>query len=604
MRLNHSTIGIAAVIILSASLLIGLIYNDYKNGCKIIERAYNVSLEESGQLLVNEISKSYLHREHFDRGTLQTMLQHQLRRLSAPPLQVEQIGLIDYPAKTMIAKVTVPAFTSDRSLDNPISLAPRLKNGHIMSTSFPNMDQHTFEVELAFPVIQNHVLVGVVYFIASEMTIEQTLKSMFYHQLLIGLLIALLALLVTQFIYRFIHTVNTEPTELVGWINRLVEDPFVTPPSTLHLLNPLTQTILKMRKKLYQQEDLIHQVIKHAPLAIISISHTGAIEIINDTFLAITGFSEGDVLGKPILKIVSRLEISRQSIQDVIQKIHSGANIRSLEISFIHTITREPKVVECSIVANALTTQNTTGIIVFAEDLTTRKQWEAFTAKIDRLNLIAELAASTAHEIRNPLTTVRGFLQLQRRRNQDLNGKDHYHIMIEEIDRVDDLISEYLTLARNSVQSGREPVEIRSVIEDLLPLITAEANMKGVIMLVPDLPSGFCLANKSELKQVFLNLGKNALDAMPNGGTLSIFGKIEQNFYILIISDTGIGISQAHLQKIFDPFFTTKSTGSGLGLAISKKIIEAHHGLIQVESEINRGTRFSIELPLYRSDDL
>ena len=126
---------------------------------------------------------------------------------------------------------------------------------------------------------------------------------------------------------------------------------------------------------------------------------------------------------------------------------------------------------------------------------------------------------------------MRGFLQLQRKREINDRHRSHYHIMIDEIDRVDQLISEYLMLARNSSLHKKENVSISTLFTQLLPLITAEANLNGVEVIVNNLPDGICLGNLNELKQVFLNICKNALDAMANGGYLSIEGVNIDNTY-------------------------------------------------------------------------
>ncbi len=598
-KLTYINLGITSVVILASSLLISLIYSDYSYNQKLVETSYRTSLTEIGDTLVYRLEQLPLQHPQLitHKASLQLLLQHYTDGLTGYPLHLLQIGIVNYPSGLTSELTTSPSLHNKLHI-KPLWFSSQLQNGHILSDVFYMPQKNIPMLEIAFPIIQNRKLMGALYVVGSEISIAQSLQSLFDHQLIIGSLIAILTFTTACFIARFLRKVKRESVQLANWVDTLVNDPSAEPPSTLQLLDPLTQTILQMRKRLHQQDAMIQQIVKNAPLVIIHISRSHIIELINDTFSTVTGLSETTVIGESILSIAKCLEISPAIIDKIAFQLEPGAAIRGLELPFIHAVTREQKVIECSIVANSSSIQTATGVIVFAEDITTRKHWEVFTAKIDRLNLVAELAASTAHEIRNPLTTVRGFLQLQKRRNKNSTGKDHYHIMIEEIDRVDDLISEYLTLARNSTTTGSELVDLKIIIEDLLPLITAEANMKSVIMRIPELPSGVCLASKSQLKQVFLNLGKNALDAMPNGGILTIYGQLNNNLYTLVVADTGSGIAPIHLERVFDPFFTTKSTGSGLGLAISKKIIEAHHGEIQVKSEVNNGTTFYIGLPL------
>ncbi|MCY0894020.1 MAG: ATP-binding protein [Acidibacillus sp.] len=601
MKVNYANVGMAAVIIISGSLLASLIYSDYSNTRTMLEQYYNTTILESGHFIVDSIKPFQLLENQNQTGIspVHSLLQHQLQILSGTPLHVLQIKVATYPGNKLIDQVTGNNFTSTHIQPPPNNMSSQLQsNGHMIILHDNNSPHSTFS-ELTLPIVQDHKQTATLYIIACQNFLEESLQSFFYHQLFFASLIALLLIGSARFFSRLLRKVKREPEIVSNWVNLLVNDPLAPPPTTLQLLDPLTKAIFHMRERLYQQEAMIDQVIKNAPMIIISVSQSYTIQLVNPTFLTLTGLREDEVLGISAEHIARRLQVPQELLHSISSQLLTGAAIRSLEIPFIHAITQEKKVIQCSIAADTWTDVGTTGIILFGEDVSTRKQWEAFTAKIDRLNLVAELAASTAHEIRNPLTTVRGFLQLQRRRNQLSSGKDHYMIMIEEIDRVDGLISEYLSLARNSVQADRQIIDIKDVVEDLIPLITAEANMKGVIICLPELPSGPCQANKSELKQVFLNLSKNALDAMPKGGTLTVYGQTNNNLYTLVIADTGGGIAPLHLERIFEPFFTTKSTGSGLGLAISKKIIEAHQGEIEVESHIDQGTSFYISLPLH-----
>ncbi len=342
-------------------------------------------------------------------------------------------------------------------------------------------------------------------------------------------------------------------------------------------------------------DNWVQALIANAPLAIAHIDSYFAILAINYTFVDMTGLTEKEALGRKLCELVQELAASIDHGSTIAKELSTNIPIRNREMTFIHRATGSDRIVLVSIIP---TTAKQTGYAVFMEDITTRKQWEAYSARNDRLNLVAEFAASTAHEIRNPLTTVRGFLQLQKRRLQQPPGKDHFQIMIDEIDRVDSLITEYLTLARNSVTAQRSPTRMDELLSNMLPLITAEANLKGVFVAMSILPQGICHVCAQEIKQVFLNLTKNALDAMDKGGILSINARRDATTYTLSVSDTGTGITKSNLERIFDPFFTTKSSGSGLGLAVSIKIVEAHHGKITVESEPNEGTTFHVTFPL------
>jgi two-component system, sporulation sensor kinase E len=238
------------------------------------------------------------------------------------------------------------------------------------------------------------------------------------------------------------------------------------------------------------------------------------------------------------------------------------------------------------------------GYVALVHDCTALQLFEQRREHLDRLNLIAEFAASTTHEIRNPLTTVRGFLQLQLKRGGTAVEGRHVQIMIEEIDRVDQLITEYLTLARHNSVETRRPLPIDAVLREFLPLVVAEGNMRGIEVRLQRLDSGYVRATKQELKQVCLNIIKNALDATPVGGTVTITGVAEPQGYVISFADTGKGIDEALASHIFEPFFTTKAHGSGLGLAVCAQIVQTLGGDIAIASEAGCGATFHVGLPV------
>ena len=344
-------------------------------------------------------------------------------------------------------------------------------------------------------------------------------------------------------------------------------------------------------------EKLISDIINKSSTAVVHFNSKGIVQFFNDPATAITGLEVDDISYWSFLDFANALGISKLHIKSILDSFALNGFLYNKAIEYSHFSTNDPRVALISGVEFS-NGSNLSGYVIFVEDITEYGIIHKKIAYSDRLNLIAEFAASTAHEIRNPLTTVRGFLQLQKKREANDRHRSHYHIMIDEIDRVDQLISEYLMLARNSSFHKKETVSISALFTQLLPLITAEANLNGVEVIVNNLPDGICLGNLNELKQVFLNICKNALDAMTNGGCLSIEGANIDNTYSIIIKDNGVGINNEVLDHIFEPFFTTKEKGSGLGLSVSKRIIESHQGFIRVHSLIGKGTSFHITIPL------
>ncbi|GAB6157632.1 hypothetical protein JCM39194_08320 [Desulfotomaculum varum] len=225
-------------------------------------------------------------------------------------------------------------------------------------------------------------------------------------------------------------------------------------------------------------------------------------------------------------------------------------------------------------------------------DITEKKQLEQEMARLDRLNLIGEMAASLGHEVRNPLTTVRGLLQLLQGKPETGPFKDYFDLMIEELDRANSIITEFLSLARNKVCRQSEK-NLNEIILALLPLLQAEAvkDNKDIRLQLSELPN--LLVDEKEIRQLILNLVKNGLEAMPPNSILTISTFIKDAQVVMAVQDQGKGIASGILEKLGTPFFTTKDHGTGLGLAICYSIAERHQAKITVETS-DAGTTFFV----------
>ncbi|HJV46031.1 MAG TPA: ATP-binding protein [Bacillota bacterium] len=229
-------------------------------------------------------------------------------------------------------------------------------------------------------------------------------------------------------------------------------------------------------------------------------------------------------------------------------------------------------------------------------DITDSKIKEETIREAEKLSMVGELAAGIAHEIRNPLTSLRGFVQMYK--NEDIHGKNQLRndVMLGEIDRINEIVSELLVLSKPENKTYR----LGNIIEKLNHVVTlfeGQANLYNIRIKIEfnsDLPLIYC---HGSLQQAFINILKNAIEAMPHGGEVLIkIIKIDTGIQISF-TDQGYGISQNQLEKIFQPFFTTKETGTGLGLMVSKRIIQNHNGKMRIESKIGNGTTVEIVLP-------
>ena len=225
-------------------------------------------------------------------------------------------------------------------------------------------------------------------------------------------------------------------------------------------------------------------------------------------------------------------------------------------------------------------------------DITVRNKLEQMTLMFDRMNLVGIMAATVAHEIRNPLTTVRGYLQVMGRKEKYQTDKEKFNLMIEEIDRANTIIGEYLSLSQTKAVHLKIH-SLNSIIETLFPLIQANATPSKIcthldLTNIPEL-----LLDENEIRQLLLNLVHNSIEAMPSGGKLIIRTFSEITNVVLSISDQGSGIPSHILDNLGTPFITTKDTGTGLGVSICYQIAHRHNANIKINTSAE-GTTFFV----------
>ncbi|MEJ8547816.1 sensor histidine kinase [Brevibacillus borstelensis] len=240
------------------------------------------------------------------------------------------------------------------------------------------------------------------------------------------------------------------------------------------------------------------------------------------------------------------------------------------------------------------------GWMVAFSDITEQEQVQDYLHQSEKLAMVGQLAAGAAHEIRNPLTVIYGFIQLLQQRLPEEEKDRHYlPLILQEIERVNHIVTELLMLSKPSEPNYRE-VLLTEVLHSILPLMKGEAALHG-IEIVDLLEKDTRLeADVEQLKQILLNLMKNSIEAMKHGGSLRIASKVIDSTVQIRVSDTGSGIPPEHLVRIFDPFFSLKEDGTGLGLPISRRMVENHGGNMQIFSELGKGTEIVITLPLCR----
>ncbi|MHC0037834.1 ATP-binding protein [Pseudoneobacillus sp. C159] len=319
----------------------------------------------------------------------------------------------------------------------------------------------------------------------------------------------------------------------------------------------------------------------------------GKIVFINQEGLKLIRARKKDkIIGRRILDFVP-VEYHK-TIFSRINEIYLLKEMRTPNEIKIRTLTGE--VIDVETTGNAINYHGIPSILSMVRDITVQKSQTAeLIQKSDKLSLVGQLAAGIAHEIRNPLTSLRGFIQLLQYKSDE--NKDYCEIMLSELDRINLIVGEFLILAKpHMIQFTNR--DINQIIRHVLTLIGTQAVMKNIHLidkLADGLPVISCEEN--QLKQVIINMIKNGIEAMPTGGTITVeTGMFSSDQIYIRITDEGNGIPKEILNRLGEPFYTTKEAGTGLGLMVCYKIIDNHQGILRVESEVGRGTTFEIIL--------
>jgi two-component system sensor histidine kinase HydH len=331
-------------------------------------------------------------------------------------------------------------------------------------------------------------------------------------------------------------------------------------------------------------------LVENMPIGLIAVDSKRKIAMSNNTAGSILSISPPDISGKgaeailpeALLKLISDLEEKKGVVETEIDCVLKDGKTVPLEVSAAELKDEM---------------ENFLGNIILFKDLSEVRSLRREVARSQRLASLGSLAAGVAHEIRNPLSSIKGFAVYFRERQEKEEEKQIAGIMIQEVDRLNRVVSQLVELSR-PVSVSKKPVSLRTVIENTLILMERDASEKKIeikkIFLREELQIP---VDEDRISQVLLNLYLNAIDSMENGGVLSVELSGGNEGATIKVSDTGKGIDEKDLPHVFDPYYTTKRTGTGLGLAIVHNIVEAHNGKITVESSPGKGSVFSVFLP-------
>lgn len=219
--------------------------------------------------------------------------------------------------------------------------------------------------------------------------------------------------------------------------------------------------------------------------------------------------------------------------------------------------------------------------------------------ELEKLKIVSEIAASISHEVRNPLTVTKGFLQLMKDEEIPKEKRKLYiNLSLEELTRAEGIITDYLMFARPSVQMNA-PIELSKEVDYVIKIVSPYALFHNVTITFHSCNGLYIMGENQKLHQCLVNLAKNSIEAMPNGGSLHFSIKKAKENAIIFIEDTGIGMNKEQLRSFGTPYRTTKEEGTGLGTVVAFSIIKEMKGTIEVKSEVGKGTMVTISIPAY-----
>ncbi len=352
-----------------------------------------------------------------------------------------------------------------------------------------------------------------------------------------------------------------------------------------YLSSRLEKTVQKLEEKDLDLRDLEffnREVIEGMPSGLLTTDMSGKVLLFNPAAERIFGVKRDFIIGQRIDSVLSFFPFP----------FIEGRREEMI------TIDGAQKKIGLTISPMTGAAENTKGFIVVFQDLTQIKRLELEIKQKEKWAAIGELSSNIAHEIRNPLASLKGSIEMLKEDSVPKNYKEKLmEIALNEMDRLNSVITDFLTYSRPSPPELRK-FDLHRLLEEISELLKNVAKERNPVVIRKNYFDTIELyADPQKMRQVFWNLGINAIEAMPDGGELIISAKDRDGFMEISFQDFGTGIDEKNIEKIFYPFFTTKEQGTGLGLAIAYRIIEEHNGRMNVKSGPGIGTTFEIILP-------
>lgn len=349
----------------------------------------------------------------------------------------------------------------------------------------------------------------------------------------------------------------------------------------------------KAEDELRETKELLESFIQNTMDAIVVMSLDGVVLQMNEAMEHQFGWSREEMVGS-FNKAFP--DISRDQLFRALDQVSRGEKVAYMDFTCRN---KRGQSMEVYLTLTPLRGRNgqiaaCAGIV---RDVTAYRETERKLLRSEKLSAAGQLAAGLAHEIRNPLTSLKGFVQLLQSKNPDV--PHYYEIMLNELDRINFIVSEFLTLAKPEMVHYQLN-DVTLILKSVVTLLESQALLRGIIINVKCNAKRIqpVICSEMHVKQVFVNVIKNSLEASADYGTIEVEVTMREQHVVIRCTDYGVGIPPEKIPKLGEPFFTTKEKGTGLGLMMCQQIMEAHQGSMKIESQLGKGTRVELCLPV------
>lgn len=436
-------------------------------------------------------------------------------------------------------------------------------------------------LHLAYPIYRNGKIIGHSWASIKLEDVYKEASNVRTKIIITGLIVLFAVILATQLVF------NRFRKDLKGFANAITHDSSHLPEGTISELKPLLDLIKKRNEELKDYNEVLkrerqrlYKLLDSLPAFVYLQAADYSIRFHNHYFIELFGAAAE----KPCYQVLHGVHQPCETCPTF--QVFRTSEPEKWEVALINGRTYQ--------IYNFPFTDidGTDLVLVLGLDINELRMIQREIGRLDRLNLIGEMAGSIAHEVRNPMATVRGFLQFLSEKQDYAKHIEYFKLMIEELDRANSIISEFLSLARGkNIELTNN--NLRTIVNNLFPLLQADAlkRDKEILLYLSNVPD--LLLDEKEIRQLIINLVRNGLEAVPPGGRVKIKTYTEVDEVVLAVQDNGCGISPDILEKLGQPFVTTKDTGTGLGLSVCYSIAGRHNARIDLATS-SGGTTFYV----------